>query len=220
MEIHNLGDLLRFTWGSAKTLVDLGGSVVGVQLVISIIGLAMVFYKILQFTTVTDSRFTAVKNAIDRWGAGEREQAAKALDKSWLKLAKDVKFGLERLASTDREILRDELARRGMQFLRPYGKLLRTLEIVYYLSPVLGLLGTVLGMIDAFRHLAAVAGSEKGSSALASGIWQALVCTAVGLVIAIIFTTLHAMLQTRLERVSEEVSDVLTRVLTVDVARG
>ncbi len=220
MEIHNLGDLLRFTWDSAKTLVALGGAVVGVQLVISIVGLAMVFYKVLQFTTVTDARFTVLKNAIDKWGAGERGQAEKALNKSWLKLAKDVKFGLERMASSDREVLRDELARRGMHFLRPYGKLLRTLEIVYYLSPVLGLLGTVLGMIDAFRHLAAVAGSEKGSSALASGIWQALVCTAVGLVIAIIFTTLHAMLQTRLERVSEEVSDVLTRVLTVNVTRG
>lgn len=219
MEINNLGDLLSFTWGSAKTLIDLGGAVVGVQLFISVIGLAMVFYKILQFTTVSNSRFNTVKIAIDRWAAGEREQAEHMLDKSWLKLAKDVKFGLERVATTDREVLRDELARRGMQFLRPYGMLLRTLEIVYYLSPVLGLLGTVIGMIDAFRHLAAVAGSEKGSSALASGIWQALVCTAVGLVIAIIFTTLHAMLQTRLERVSEEVSDVLTRVLTINVHR-
>lgn len=219
MEINNLGDLLSFTWNSAQTLIDLGGAVVGVQLVISIVGLAMVFYKVLQFTTVTDARFNTVKLAIDRWGAGERDQAEKALDKSWLGLGRDVKFGLERVANTNREVLRDELARRGMQFLRPYGSLLRTLEIVYYLSPVLGLLGTVLGMIDAFRHLAAVAGSEAGSSALANGIWQALVCTAVGLVIAIIFTTLHAMLQTRLERVSEEVSDVLTRVLTVDVHR-
>ena len=113
-----------------------------------------------------------------------------------------------------------DLIKEGTEFLRPYGKLLRALEVVYYLSPVLGLLGTVLGMIDAFRHLAAVAGTEKGSSALASGIWQALVCTAVGLVIAIIFTTLHAALQTRLERVSEEVSDVLTRVLTVNVDRA
>lgn len=219
MEMNNLGDLPGFVMGSARTLIELGGSVVAVQLAISVVGLAMVFYKVLQYTTVTDGRFNVVKVAIDRWGSGDREQAAKALDKSWLKLAKDVKFGLERLGTVDREVLRDELARRGMQFLRPYGKLLRTLEIVYYLSPVLGLLGTVLGMIDAFRHLAAVAGTEKGSSALANGIWQALVCTAVGLVIAIIFTTFHAMLQTRLDRVSEEVSDVLTRVLTVDVHR-
>jgi biopolymer transport protein ExbB len=219
MEINSVGDLVRYTWSSAKTLIDLGGNVVAVQLFISIVGLAMVFYKVLQYTTVSDSRFARMKDAIDKWSAGERETADKLLNRSWLKLAKDVKFGLDRVASTDREVLRDELARRGMEFLRPYGKLLRTLEIVYYLSPVLGLLGTVLGMIDAFRHLAAVAGTEKGSSALANGIWQALVCTAVGLVIAIIFTTFHAMLQTRLERVSEQVSDVLTRVLTVSVHR-
>ena len=131
-----------------------------------------------------------------------------------------MQFGLQNLASAEREQLRDELSRRGMFFLRPYGSLLRALEIVYYLSPVLGLLGTVLGMIDAFRHLAAVAGTEKGSSALANGIWEALVCTAVGLVIAIIFTALHAMLQTRLERVSEETSNLLTKILTLGVGRG
>ncbi|MBI2800361.1 MAG: MotA/TolQ/ExbB proton channel family protein [Gammaproteobacteria bacterium] len=219
MEIKNLADLITYTWTSAKTLIDLGGTVVAVQLVISTIGLAMVFYKVLQFTTVNNTRFLGLKKAIDQWGSGDKEKAEKTLGRSWLKLAKDVRFGLERIATTDREVLRDELARRGMEFLRPYTKLLRTLELVYYLSPVLGLLGTVLGMIDAFRHLAAVAGTEKGSSALANGIWEALVCTAVGLVIAVIFTTLHAMLQTRLERVSEEVSDVLTRVLTIDVHR-
>ncbi|MEN9728092.1 MAG: hypothetical protein RL434_2458 [Pseudomonadota bacterium] len=220
MEINSLSDLVRFTWTSAATLVELGGSVVAVQLFISIIGLAMVFYKVLQFWPLREGRFDGMRNAIERWNAGEQEQATQALGRISLPLAKDVAFGLAQLASADREVLRDELARRGMQFLRPYGKLLRTLEIVYYLSPVLGLLGTVLGMIDAFRHLAAVAGSEKGSSALANGIWQALVCTAVGLVIAILFTTFHAALQTRLERISEETSDVLTRVLTTKPGRA
>ena len=220
MEINSVSDLVAFTWNSAGTLVELGGSVVAVQLFISVIGLAMVFYKVLQYLGVRDGRFEVIKRQITRFEAGEAGPATEALSRMSLPLAKDVAFGLNELATADREILRDELARRGMQFLRPYGKLLRTLEIVYYLSPVLGLLGTVLGMIDAFRHLAAVAGTEKGSSALANGIWQALVCTAVGLVIAIIFTTFHAALQTRLERVSEEVSDVLTRVLTVKTGRG
>jgi biopolymer transport protein ExbB len=220
MEIDSAGDLVKLTWGSAMTLVELGGAVVAVQLLISIVGLAMVFYKFLQFASASDSRFGVVRIAIERWASGEQEQAANALDRSWLKLAKDIKFGLERAGRVDRDMLRDELARRGMFFLRPYGTQLRSIEVVYYLSPVLGLLGTVIGMIDAFRHLAAVAGTEKGSSALANGIWQALVCTAVGLVIAIIFTTFHAILSTRLERISEEVSDLLTRVLTIEARRG
>lgn len=213
-------ELLNYTWQSAMTLVQLGGTVVAVQLVISTIGLAMVLYKVLQFAGISDGRFKAISRAIDQWNAGETEQASAALGASRFALAADIKFGLENLATADRDLLRDELARRGMHFLRPYGSLLRSLELVYYLSPVLGLLGTVLGMIDAFRHLAAVAGTEKGSSALANGIWEALVCTAVGLVIAILFTALHAMLQTRLERVSEETSNLLTRVLTVGVGRG
>jgi biopolymer transport protein ExbB len=220
MQIDSVQGLIIYTWQSARTLIDLGGTVVAVQLVISVVGLAMVFYKVFQFAAVRDASFGALGKAVDAWNAGDGEAAIKMLDRSWLKLAADVKFGLGQLATMDRELLRDELARRGMAFLRPYGSLLRSLELVYYLSPVLGLLGTVLGMIDAFRHLAAVAGTEKGSSALANGIWEALVCTAVGLVIAIIFTALHAMLQTRLERVSEETSDVLTRVLTAEAARG
>ena len=220
MDIHSFSDLVTTTWTSALTLVELGGSVVAVQLVISTIGFAMVLYKILQFTGISTARFRAAERAIDLWGAGDTEQARRLLSKSRLALAKDLQFGLQNLATADREQLRDELSRRGMFFLRPYGSLLRALEIVYYLSPVLGLLGTVLGMIDAFRHLAAVAGTEKGSSALANGIWEALVCTAVGLVIAIIFTALHAMLQTHLERVSEETSNLLTKVLTLGVGRG
>ncbi len=217
MQDDGLMGLVAYTWRSARTLIDLGGPVVAVQLIISIIGLAMVFYKLLQFTTVRQSRFRTLDRAIELWGEGDHETALELLDRSWLKLAKHIRFGLERIKSIDRELLRDELARRGMNFLRPYGDFLRSLELVYYLSPVLGLLGTVLGMIDAFRNLAAVAGTDKGSSALANGIWEALVCTAVGLVIAILFTALHAMLQTRLERISEETSDVLTRVLTVGV---
>ncbi|MGE3772138.1 MAG: MotA/TolQ/ExbB proton channel family protein [Gammaproteobacteria bacterium] len=213
-------DLVSYVLNSVRTLVELGGTVVAVQLVISVIGLAMVFYKIIQFATLRQACFDVLGKAIDLWNGGDREAAGKLLDKSWSRLAPHVKFGLARRHDADRELLRDELARRGMNFLRPYGSLLRSLELVYYLSPVLGLLGTVLGMIDAFRHLAAVAGTEKGSSALANGIWQALVCTAVGLVIAIIFTALHAMLQTRLERASEETSDVLTRVLTSEAIGG
>jgi biopolymer transport protein ExbB len=220
MDIHSFSDLVTASWTSALTLVELGGPVVAVQLVISTIGFAMVLYKILQFTGISTARFRAAERAIDLWGEGDTEQASRLLSKSPLTLARDLQFGLQNLATADREQLRDELSRRGMFFLRPYGSLLRALEIVYYLSPVLGLLGTVLGMIDAFRHLAAVAGTEKGSSALANGIWEALVCTAVGLVIAIIFTALHAMLQTRLERVSEETSNLLTKVLTLGVGRG
>ena len=102
-------------------------------------------------------------------------------------------------------------------FLNPYGRYLRPLELIYYLAPVLGLLGTVLGMIEAFRGLEASAGLDKDSTALAGGIWEALLTTAVGLSIAIPFTVVHAWLETRLDIATNHVSDLLTRVMTINV---
>lgn len=60
---------------------------------------------------------------------------------------------------------------------------LRYLDNVAQLAPLLGLFGTVLGMIEAFQALQD-AGSQVDPSVLAGGIWVALLTTAVGLVVA------------------------------------
>ena len=59
----------------------------------------------------------------------------------------------------------------------------RYLDSVAQLAPLLGLFGTVLGMIEAFQALQD-AGSQVDPSILAGGIWVALLTTAVGLVVA------------------------------------
>jgi len=58
------------------------------------------------------------------------------------------------------------------------------LRIVAVLSPMLGLLGTVLGMIDAFRDIAGQTGPVVPSM-IADGLWSAMLTTAYGLSIAI-----------------------------------
>ena len=211
-------DPVSYVLNAARTLVDLGGPVVAVQIAISVAGLAIVLYKFFQYGLLGSSRFEPLRRAVALWQQGERDQARAQLDKAGLALAQDVRFGLEHLDTAPRDALREELARRGTHFVKPYGKLLRSIELVYYLSPVLGLLGTVLGMIDAFRELAAVVGPDQNSTALAAGIWEALLTTAVGLVIAIPFTVFHAMLETRYERIGDLSADVLTRVMTARVA--
>ncbi len=211
-------DPVSYVLSSARTLVELGGPVVAVQIAVSVVGLALVLYKFFQFGLLNSGRFEPLRRAVALWQQGDRDQARSQLDKSGLALAGDVKFGLEHLDTAPRDALREELARRGTGFVKPYGSLLRSIELIYYLSPVLGLLGTVLGMIDAFRDLAAVAGADQNSNALAAGIWEALLTTAVGLVIAIPFTVFHAMLETRYERIGDYSADVLTRVMTAKVA--
>ena len=67
---------------------------------------------------------------------------------------------------------------------RPYYSGLKGLRIIGTISPMLGLLGTVLGIIAAFRVIAVQAGPVTPNM-IAEGLWEALLTTAVGLMIAL-----------------------------------
>ena len=76
---------------------------------------------------------------------------------------------------------------------------MRLLETIVQAAPMLGLLGTVLGMIEAFGKLAANGGvGDPGQ--LAGGIWIALSTTAAGLAVAIPFYFVVNWLEERIER--------------------
>lgn len=204
-------------WAATRSLLELGGPVVAVLMAISVFGFAIALYKFFQFSTLSPGRFKALHKALDNYTTNE-SASLEELESSKLELGPILKFGLQHRKSPDADELREELARRATKFLQPYGAFLRPLELIYYLAPVLGLLGTVLGMIEAFKGLEASTGLDKDSTALAGGIWEALLTTAVGLSIAIPFTAVHAWLETRLDNATAEVSDLLTRVMTIDVS--
>ena len=216
MEEQEMSQLGGDVWASAQSLLELGGPVVAVLMVISVFGFAIALYKFFQFSSLSPGRFKALHKALDVWASAPAD-CLQRLEKSRLGLGEIMKFGLEHRDTPETEELREELARRATKFMQPYAAYLRPLELIYYLAPVLGLLGTVLGMIEAFRGLEASAGLDKDSTALAGGIWEALLTTAVGLSIAIPFTAVHAWLETRLDNATAEVSDLLTRVMTINV---
>lgn len=207
-------NLLQAIMDGVISLLELGGPVVVILLIASIFGFALALRKFLQYSKVSNSVLNRLDEAVDYWQLGKQKQAIEILNSSPLPIASDLRFGLEQGASMDSDSLHDEMLRRTGVFLRAYSKDLRLLELTYNLAPVLGLLGTVLGMIEAFRGLAASAGSASESSALAGGIWEALLTTAVGLSIAIVFAVLHALLSTRLESLADRITDIVSRVLT------
>jgi biopolymer transport protein ExbB len=85
--------------------------------------------------------------------------------------------------------------------------------VIGTLSPLLGLFGTVLGMIEAFRRLEA-AGSRVDPSILSGGIWGALLTTAVGLAVAIPTIAALNWLERRVERLAHDMDDAAARVFT------
>ena len=89
---------------------------------------------------------------------------------------------------------------------------MRALEAVVQAAPMLGLLGTVVGMIEAFGKLSQSKGAVD-PSVLAGGIWTALITPAVGLAIAIIFYFVSIWLEGRIAREREAIERLISTVL-------
>ncbi len=84
----------------------------------------------------------------------------------------------------------------------------KVLSITASVSPLLGLLGTVLGMIKAFMTVASQEAALGRTELLASGIYQALITTATGLCIAIPSLVLYHIFIDRVERLVIEMDDI------------
>ena len=106
----------------------------------------------------------------------------------------------------------------GEAVVRRLEKYLSMLSILARLAPLMGLLGTVLGMISTFSEIAnAQAGVNMNQ--LAGGIWQALITTAAGLVIAIPALFFLHHFQSRVNSVASALSEAANAMLSLPAER-
>lgn len=89
---------------------------------------------------------------------------------------------------------------------------LRTLGILGNTAPLLGLLGTITGMIKAFMVIEQ-AGGKVDAQALAGGIWEAMITTGVGLAVAIPLLILLHFLEGGVERRAQRLNQCLSLLL-------
>lgn len=79
------------------------------------------------------------------------------------------------------------------------------------IAPMLGFFGTVLGMIKAFMQIE-VLGGGVNPSRLAGGIWEALVTTAAGLAVGIIFLLIYNALSDRMNGIIRDINRVTSEI--------
>ena len=106
----------------------------------------------------------------------------------------------------------DEIGNRETVELRRYLGLLATIANI---SPLLGLLGTVLGMIEAFNVIAEVGTGTPAT--LGGGISEALITTAAGLSVAVPMILIHRYLSSRAERLTLQMEDYTMQIVDLVV---
>jgi biopolymer transport protein ExbB len=95
--------------------------------------------------------------------------------------------------------------REGSEALEAIEKRQRGLSVVAHIATLLGLLGTVAGLVSAF-HQIELAGGQVEPSDLAAGIWEALLTTVFGLSIAIPSFVAYHLCESRADRIARRMS--------------
>ena len=104
------------------------------------------------------------------------------------------------------------ISRAGSRELRKLEKNLRGLGIIAHISPLLGLLGTVTGMIKCFMKIQEL-GGKVDASVLAGGIWEALITTAAGLSVAIPAVIFYHYFEGKVDNFSHQMKDAVESLM-------
>jgi len=98
-----------------------------------------------------------------------------------------------------REVMMERLEDTGRHVIHELQRFLNTLGTIAAVSPLLGLLGTVIGIIRSFNAI--TAGGMGDPRALSGGIGEALIATAAGLTVAIPSLLAHRALQSKVDNI-------------------
>jgi biopolymer transport protein ExbB len=204
--------------GSALELIDAGGPVVIILLIMSVIALTIMLLKLWQFRAARLGERVAARKAVALFRQGHGLEALVAVRGSRNPVAKVVGAAIQGRLRNDLvdAVVREEALRLGGDLLESLRAYLRPLEVIASLAPLLGLFGTVLGMIGAFQEMER-AGSQVNPSTLSGGIWEALLTTAVGLAVAIPVVAVLNWLERVVERVTHDMDSAVTQVFTEDL---
>ncbi len=127
-----------------------------------------------------------------------------------------VRAAIAARADMSDDLAREETLRVARNELAEAGIGLRALELIATIAPLLGLLGTVLGMIAAFQALQE-SGSRADPALLAGGIWEALLTTAAGMAVAIPASAALSWFEALIDRMRRDIEDAVTRIFVSPV---
>jgi len=119
-------------------------------------------------------------------------------------------------ASHGRDVMKDSIDEAAGQVIHKLERYLNVLDTIASIAPLLGLLGTVFGMIQVFNAIMLQGTGNAG--VLAGGISQALITTAAGLMVAIPAMICHRFFERRIDSLAITMEDQAVRL--VDALHG
>ncbi|UCD76021.1 MAG: MotA/TolQ/ExbB proton channel family protein [Phycisphaerales bacterium] len=152
---------------------------------------------------------------------GDQSNPKKALDycrKNGSPVASVFAAGLKHLNGSI-EFVERQISETGRREAVKLRKHLRVLSVIAAIAPLMGLLGTILGMITAFQTVATSADALGRTELLAEGIYQAMITTAAGLAVAIPSLIFYHWLSAKVQKLIMDI-DQMTVEFVEEIANG
>jgi biopolymer transport protein ExbB len=198
-------------------MLSKGGVLLWLLLALSIVALAIFIERVLFYHRSqinTDQFMKGIRNVLQR---GSLTEAISICDETAGPVAQVVKMAILK-HDRSREEIRETIEDVGLVEVPRLEKHLVPLATIAHVAPLMGLLGTVLGMIRAFQTI-----QEKSQPVLvgdvSSGIWQALICTAAGLTVAILSYIGYNILVSRVDSIVLDMEKCATEMVNYFAAR-
>jgi biopolymer transport protein ExbB len=198
-------------------IFEKGGLVMYGLAALSVYAVAVVIFKVIQFRKANVFDRSFIEPALREIKQGDRERATRILAGIKGPIARIMRVTFECVANREmsQKSKEAEIMRIGSGDIRYLESHLRGLEMTASVAPLMGLLGTVIGMITSFSKLS-LAGTRVDPTLLAGGIWEALLTTAGGLAVAIPAMAAHYVLDGIIEKVRATMKDVSVQILSLE----
>ncbi|HNR32796.1 MAG TPA: MotA/TolQ/ExbB proton channel family protein [Candidatus Hydrogenedentes bacterium] len=186
-----------------EMMVRQGGPILWVIAGLGFIALVLALYLLLTVTPRREAPATLVKRAHAQVRAGDLRGAYQMCEGRDELLANVLRAGLQ-MAGHDRYVIQDAMESEGERGAAGLWQKISYLNNIATIAPLLGLLGTVWGMMQAFSTIAFDDAQVKGI-AVAYSVSMAMVTTAAGLILAIPAMAIYYYLRGRVVKILAEV---------------
>jgi biopolymer transport protein ExbB len=175
-----------------------GGILVGPILFCSVVALAIFLERIIRFSRLR-SRGAGLADKVSRHLDAKNDTAARQdARNSNSPMGRILSQAIE-VKDQDRETLETVIVHATDEEVRELSRYLQALATIANIAPILGLLGTVMGMIKAFMIIQQM-GGKVNAAVLAGGIWEAMLTTALGLSVALPTMIAHSYLVAQVDQ--------------------
>ena len=188
------------------------GPVLWLIAALSVATLTVILWKLWQMLRLGLWGGERSEKAVTLWQSGDHGAARAALTGAQSVRAQICLAAMQAVQTRPPEAAREEITRRAKRSIAEARTGLRPLELIMTIAPLLGLLGTVLGMIDAFQALQD-SGNQADPADLAGGIWEALLTTAAGMAVAIPAGIALSWFEAQAERLQADLEDLAVRIV-------